>query len=281
MGAQTAIFVAMIFPSVMVVLVGILGIFTCGRPPVIIAFMIAASCLAVVLLSFGGMVLGRHSLPQEWHCSLNLALSDPGLNATVIQDKNMADIALALGACTSWSAQEISVMLEANQTAVGIALIILAVVIIVAVLPISAWNLKLARSRTDAKEKSHIFNLPGHGKETELPRKVGKNRKFGEMTTFTPIPSDESDLQQNEPQMLEMVTVKDDDADMSMSRHLSPNHAKDSAVRNEHRGGPTAPPETPATTEDSVILLSKKDSTASMSEDDWTPVHKDGKRVVR
>merc|ERR1712032_1048767 len=152
-------------------------------------------------------------------------------------------------------------------TAVGIALIILAVVIIVAVLPISAWNLKLARSRTDAKEKSHIFNLPGHGKETELPRKVGKNRNV----TFTPIPSDESDLQQNEPQMLEMVTVKDDDADMSMSRHLSPNH----------RGGPTAPPETPATTEDSVILLSKKDSTASMSEDDWTPVHKDGKRVVR
>merc|ERR1711934_318079 len=164
--ARTVVFVAMLFPSAMVVIVGILGIFTCGRPHIIIAFMTTASCLAVVLISFGAMVLGRHSLPQEWQARVDLTLSDPGLNASVIQvnDENMADIAVALGARTAWSAQEISVMLEANQTAVGIALIILAVVIIVAVLPISAWNLKLARSRTDAKEKSHIFNLPGHGK---------------------------------------------------------------------------------------------------------------------
>merc|ERR1719247_2042938 len=240
----------MIFPSVMVVLVGILGIFTCGRPPVIIAFMIAASCLAVVLISFGGMVLGRHSLPQEWHCSLNLALSDPGLNATVIQDKNMADIALALGARTSWSAQELSVMLEANQTTVGIALIILAVVIIAAVLPISVWNLKLARARADAKLKSLAnFKLP--------------------------IPSDESELPQKSPPKLEMVTVNNDGADMSMSRHLSPFPA----VHNEHHQPPTAPTMTPPT-EDSVTLLSNKNSSVSKSEDDWTPVHEDGKPIV-
>merc|ERR1711990_183453 len=109
--------------------------------------MTAASCLAVVLISFGAMLLGRHSLPQEWQARLDLTLSDPGLNASVIRmdDENMADIAVALGARTSWSAQELSVMLEANQTAVGIALISIAVVIIVVVLPVSGWTLKLAR----------------------------------------------------------------------------------------------------------------------------------------
>merc|ERR1711934_178015 len=158
------------------------------------------------------MVLGRHSLPQEWQASLDLTLSDSGLNASIIRvdDGNMADIAAALGARTSWSAQELSVMLEANQTTVGIGLIILAVVIIVAVLPISVWNLKLARARADAKSKS-AFKLP--------------------RTTFSPIPSDESELPQKSPPKLEMVTVNDDGADMSMSRHLSPFPA----ARNEHR----------------------------------------------
>ena len=91
-------------------------------------------------------------------------------------------------------------------------------------------------------------------------------------TTFSPIP----ELQQNSPPKLEMVTVNNDGADMSMSRHLSPNLPKHSAVRNEHRGHPTAPAMTPPT-EDSVTLLRRS---ASISEEDCTPVHEDGKPIV-
>lgn len=280
--ARTVVFVAMLFPSAMVVIVGTLGIFTCGRPHIIIAFMTAASCLAAVLISFGAMVMCRHSLPQEWQARLDLTLSDSGLNASVIQvdDEHMADIAVALGARTTWSAQEISVMLEANQTAVGIALISIAVVIIVVVLPVSGWTLKLARARAAARDDD----------ETERPRKfrIGKDWEVGVMTPLSPIPSDESELQQKSPPMLELVTVNDD---ADMSRYVSPQlpmRPRESPVRRVLRNKglsrwparrPPMPPGTPPT-EDSVIFLREKNSSFSMSEDDWTPVHEGRKRVV-
>lgn len=210
--AQTVLLIAALFPCILVVIVGTLGIFTCGRPKMIITFMIAASCLAVVLMSFGAMVMCRDSLPESWQARLDI-LSDPQMNASTVEidDQNLAELASALGARTTWNIQEISIMFEANQTAVGLALIVMAAAVIVFVLPVAGWTLKLSRARIAARKDS---NNGAKGKYTTPPRKprfrVGKDWAVDFESPLSPPRHSKDDSgTPNSPPMVEMVEVLD------------------------------------------------------------------------
>merc|ERR1712187_148146 len=212
----------------------------------------------------------------SWQARLDATLSDPALNSSLVEvdDERMADIAAALGARTTWNAHEISVMLEANQTAVGIALIGIAAVLLVVMLPVSGWTLKLARARASAR-----VHTPANKPKRPPKFRAGKDWS-GEVTT--PLTPQEP----HSPHALELVSVEDNG--FERARYLSPRPPpapKESPresppprrkpFRNNFASRrPPAPPRGTPPSEDSVTFFRRGDSTEIMSEDDWSPEHR-------